>query len=136
MEIRISRTHSSKSSHLQNVSTARLKFRCITIQHERINDRKSKVVKFLIKTGVSISLITFKFKAGPFIYKQHTHELKIRTFSQTSIFYLICHSSVILIAILCLERRMPTSELCCKKKVAQNGPEPATFELLTFRFPN
>ena len=75
-------------------------------------------------------VVDSKVKAGLLWQKQPTNILKIRILSETSIFDLIRHASVILSAGLYVYRRVSTSEHCWKKKiVVHSGLELATFGL-------
>ena len=68
--------------------------------------------------GKILHSVSPNVKAGPLRLTQLTNARKIRILYQisTCILYLIRHASVILIVGLHLQRRMPTSEQCWKKK--------------------
>ena len=85
-------------------------------------------------TNVSHVINTVHAKSVSWRCKRFTNKLKIRILSQTDIFYLIRHASVILIVGLHMSRRMSASENCSTKKVAQCGFEPATPDYRTFAF--
>ena len=70
-------------------------------------------------------------KAGLLQYKQPKNELKIRLLSQTRILILIQSTSVIFYSWSRHEQMYATSEHYWHNN---GGLEPATFELLTFRF--
>ena len=59
MEIQNASTTPSKSNQLRNVNTVRWESRNITTQPGEIDDRKSKVIAFVVNAGMNITVNNF-----------------------------------------------------------------------------
>ena len=86
-------------------------------------------------TNVSHVISTVHAKSVSWRCKRFTNKLKIRILSQTDIFYLIRHASVILIVGLHMSRRMSASEHCSTKKSGAVWVRTSNPRLQNFRFP-